>query len=128
MTAANVRAAFRDQARSCAALGSPLTARLLDGLAEGLSCDTATGARTLDWPGDASSRGASVALRLAGGVHALVLSGRDDGLARAYDAGAPVVAALEAIARHDAFLHDWLDSPPQTNEVRRSAALIAAAH
>ncbi|MFN4157831.1 MAG: DUF2332 domain-containing protein [Gemmobacter sp.] len=127
MTADKLRAAFQDQARSCAALGSPLTARLLEGLAEGLTSDTATGARILGWPGEPSSRGDSVTLRLAGGLHALVLSGRDAGLAAAYAAGDPVAAALAAIARHDAFLHGWLDSPPQTNEVRRSAALIVAA-
>lgn len=124
-----VRAAFRDQARSCAALGSPLTARLLDGLAGALTPDTATGARLLAWPGEPSSRGDSVALRLVGGLHALVLGGRDAALAAAYGgAGDPVAAALAAIHAHDAFLHGWLDSPPQTNEVRRSAALIAAAH
>ena len=35
---------------------------------------------------------------------------------------------LDALARHDDFLTDWIDSPPQTNEIRRSAALIAGAH
>lgn len=70
-----------------------------------------------------------MALRLVGGLHALVLGGRDAALAAAYGgAGDPVAAALAAIHAHDAFLHGWLDSPPQTNEVRRSAALIAAAH
>lgn len=128
MTADAVRAAFRDQARSCAALGSPLTSRLCAGLADALTGDTATGARVLGWPGDASARGDAVALRLTGGLHALILSGRDTGLAAAYAAGDPVEAALSAIARHDAFLRTWLDSPPQTNEVRRSAAFIAAAH
>lgn len=128
MTDHPTRAAFRDQARSCAALGSPLTARLLDGLADTISAESATGARLLAWPGDATSRGDSVALRLAGGLHALVLTGKAPDLARAYAEGTPLPAALDAIARHDAFLHAWLDSPPQTNEVRRSAGLIAAAH
>lgn len=128
MTAEAVRAAFRDQARSCGSLGSPLTARLLAGLADALTDATATGARVLAWGGDASSRGDAVALRLAGGLHALILSGRDDPLGHAYAAGDPVPAALRAIARHDAFLMRWLDSPPQTNEVRRAAAFISAAH
>ncbi|QYK41410.1 MAG: DUF2332 family protein [Paracoccaceae bacterium] len=125
---AAIRDAFRAQARACAALGSALTARLLDGLAAALAADTATGRRVLRWQGDPSASGDAVALRLAGGLHALVLSGRDAGLAAAYATGEPVAAAMDAIARHDAFLLRWLDSPPQTNEVRRSAALIAAAH
>jgi hypothetical protein len=128
MTVERVRDAFRDQAQSCAALGSPLTARLLAGLAEALTGDTATGARVLAWPGDASARGDAVALRLAGGLHAVILSGRDADLAAAYAAGDPVEAARRAIARHDGFLLRWLDSPPQTNEVRRSAGFVAAAH
>lgn len=125
--------AFRDQARSCAALGSPLTARLLEGLAGTLSPGTALTDRMFGWPGDVSSAGASLALRLAGGLHALVRLGRDADLAAAYaDPGTDdkrlTATALAAMARHEAFLYDWIESPPQTNEVRRSAVLIAAAH
>ena len=29
------------------------------------------------------------------------------------------------LAAHDRFLHDWLDSPPKTNEVGRAAAIMA---
>jgi hypothetical protein len=71
-----------------------------------------------------------VPLRLAGGLHALVLTGQNPALAAAYahpDAD-PATAALAAIKVHPTFLLDWLTSPPQTNEVRRSAPLIAAAH
>ena len=125
-----VRQAFRDQATSCAALGSPLMGRLMAGLAEGLTHGTPVADRVLGWPGDPSSRADSVPLRLAGGLHALVLTGQDADLAAAYalpDAD-PTGAALAAMARHPAFLLAWLKSPPQTNEVRRSAVLIAAAH
>ncbi|MGQ0567585.1 MAG: DUF2332 domain-containing protein [Gemmobacter sp.] len=127
MTEAAVRAAFHAQARACADLGSPLTARLLAGLADGLDTGTATGARVLSWRGEPGPAGDSVPLRLAGGLHALVLSGQDPALAEAYGAGAPVAAALQAIARHDATFDRWLDRPPQTNEVRRAAAFILAA-
>lgn len=125
--------AFRDQAKSCAALGSPFTARLLDGLAGAIRPGTALADRLLGWPGDVSSAGASLALRLAGGLHALVRLGRDTELAAAYadpgtDGPSLTAAALAAMARHEAFLLDWIESPPQTNEVRRSAVLIAAAH
>ena len=123
------RKAFADQAVSCRALGSDLTARVVERL--GLALDPSQGpvaARVLGWPGDASSRGESVPLRLAGALHHLVLSSRAPALAAAYAAGDPSRAALlAAIADNEALVLDWLDSPPQTNEVGRSAALIAAA-
>ena len=37
-------------------------------------------------------------------------------------------AVLRALDTHAGFLTDWVQSAPQTNEVRRSAALIAGAH
>lgn len=124
-----VRQAFRDQATACAALGSPLMERLMAGLATALRAGDPVADRVLGWQGDPSSRAASVPLRLAGGLHALILTGRDPVLAAAYASGDdPTDAALAAIRRHPAFLLDWLTSPPQTNEVRRSAPLIAAAH
>lgn len=126
---ASVRGAFRDQARSCAALGSPLMKRLMAGLAARLSPGDPVSDRVLGWPGDPSSQGDSVPLRLAGGLHALILTGRDPDLAAAYAKEPdPTDAALAALRRHPEFLLDRLTSPPQTNEVRRSAPLIAAAH
>jgi hypothetical protein len=104
-------------------------ARLMAGLAQRLAPGDPVSDRVLGWPGDPSSRAASVPLRLAGGLHALVLTGRDPALAAAYRSqDDPTEAALAAIRRHPAVLLDWLQSPPQTNEVRRSAPLIAAAH
>ncbi len=72
-------------------------------------------------------------LRLAAGLHALVLSGADPRLAAAYaDPGvtdSQLRSALAgAFADHAPLLLHWLDNPPQTNEVRRSAVLIAAGH
>lgn len=129
MTPETVRQAFRDQARSCAALGSPLMQRLMGGLAEALTPGHPVSDRILGWQGDPSSRVDSVPLRLAGGLHALVLTGQAPDLAAAYASGTdPTGTALTTIRRHPAFLLDWLTSPPQTNEVRRSAPLIAAAH
>jgi hypothetical protein len=124
-------AALEDQARSCDTLGSPFTARLLRLLARRLRPGTPLTDRLFGWPGDITSRGHSVPLRLAGALNALVLSGRDAGLAAVYppadaaedDLWAAVAAAL---ARHAAAIDLFLDSPPQTNEVGRSAALIAA--
>jgi hypothetical protein len=124
-----VRQAFEDQARACAGLGSPLMARLMAGLGQQLAAGNPVADQVLGWPGDPSSRADSLPLRLAGGLHALALTGRDAALAAAYaqtDAD-PTRAAIDSILRHPDFLCDWLASPPQTNEVRRSAVLIAVA-
>lgn len=127
---ARVRAAFLRQAEAGASLGSPLMDRLMSGLASGLVPGDPVADAVLGWPGDPSSMADAVPLRLAGGLHALVLTGADPALAAAYaKPGAdPTGPALAAIRRHPARLLDWLASPPQTNEVRRSAVLIAAAH
>ena len=124
----SVRAAFADQARACRALGSPLTAAVCEGLGAALNRDQgAVARRVLDWPGDATNRGDSLPLRLAGALHALVLSGRTPALAAAYAAGeADVALLLAVIADHAETVLAWLDSPPQTNEVARSAGVIAA--
>jgi hypothetical protein len=124
-----VRQAFRQQAKACATLGSPLMERLMTGLADRLASGDPVADSVLGWQGDPSSKADSVPLRLAGGLHALVLTDKAPTLATAYSSGEdPTDAALAAIRAHHAFLLDWLASPPQTNEVRRCAPLIAAAH
>jgi hypothetical protein len=122
-----VRASFREQARHCLDLGSPFTAMLCTLLAERLSTTTRFGARILGWPGEPVAD--ALPLRAAGALHALARSGTASGLARAYpphsvDADALWRAVDAAAQDHDGFLHDWLDSPPQTNEVARSAAIL----
>lgn len=126
-----LRGFLREQAAQCAALGSPFNALLLTLLAERLTPDSAVGHRVLTWQGEPGSRDDALALRLAAGFHALVLSGRDAGLAALYPPASPDPARLwpaveQAMERHADLLLAWLDSPPQTNEVRRSAPLIAA--
>ncbi len=102
-----VRQAFRGQAAACAALGSPLMERLMTGLANRLAPGNPVTDRVLTWPGDPSSRAASVPLRLAGGLHALVLTGQDPALAAAYASDTdPTEAALAAIRQHPDFLLD----------------------
>lgn len=87
--------------------------------------------RLHDWPGDIGPAGASLPLRLAGGLHYLARAG-DPGLAAAWpprpaEDEAIWSATCTALDRHAAFLLDWLDSPPQTNEAGRMAALLAMA-
>lgn len=131
---ARLSAAFLDQALSCEALGSPLTARVLRALAGGWAPPEILARRLADWPGDVTSKGASVGLRLTGALHALVRAGRAPALAAIY-ADPPKVedadlsAALAGVMQaQEAFVLGFLDHAPQTNEVRRSAALIAGAH
>nr|WP_261368196.1 DUF2332 family protein [Pseudosulfitobacter koreense] len=124
--------AFRDQAQSCARLGSPFMQRLLTILAADWPEDSVLGRKMAGFDGDIGPSGHSLPLRIAGGLHALVLSGSDAQLAASYpphttDDATLRAAVLAALATHEAFLLDWTDSPPQTNEVRRSAALIAGA-
>ncbi|MCZ8336276.1 MAG: DUF2332 family protein [Rhodobacteraceae bacterium] len=123
-----MRAAFRSQARACARLGSPLMNQLLHGLSTALRPGSPLTDRILNWPGDPGPAGDALPLRLAAGLHALVLTGTDPALAKAYAARDPFPAALAAIDRHATHLNRWLDQPPQTNEPRRSAPLLAAAH
>ena len=126
----SVSGAFEVQAAACERLGSPFTARVLRAVPALLDRRTPLGRRVLDWPGEVGPSGASVPLRLAGGLHALAL-GRAP-LADAYPPAEPDDAALrDALARalddRADHLDAWLDGPPQTNEVRRSVALIPAA-
>ncbi len=127
-----VAEAFLSQAASCRALGSPFTARLLGLCAMALDRDSPVGTRIAGWPGNLGPTGASVPLRLAGTLNHLRLSGE----ARLADVWPPHDAddvalwgAVEGVLRdRSAAVLAGLDSPPQTNEVRRSAALILAAH
>ncbi len=126
-----VRAAFEGQVKSCLELGSPFTARLCALLAARLTSDHPVGHRILNWPGDPSSRADAVPLRLAGALHALK---RRDGYAPLSAFYPPhdtkigddaLWAAIEnAMKLHYSFILEWMTSPPQTNEVRRSNALI----
>ena len=122
-----VRESFRRQAASCRSLGSPFTAAICDLLAERLDGSGRFGRRVLDWAGDPQAD--ALALRAAGGLHALARSGRCPPLTAVYPPRAGEGEDLwrglaAALGNHDAFLHDYLDSPPQTNEVKRCGALL----
>ncbi len=88
--------------------------------------------RVFGWQGDLSPRGQSVTLRLTGALHALRLKGHES-----LDAVYPPAQVTDDVlwnAVSDTLVSDadtidrWLDSAPQTNEVRRAATLIAIGH
>lgn len=107
--------------------------RLLTLIADKLRPGTQLIDLMINWPGDRSSRGASLPLRLAGSLHALVLDGSDAALAATYpphevDDEALWRAVENALRVHANQLAELMQSPPQTNEVRRAAALIPVGH
>ena len=128
-TEAAVRAAFARQAEWAEALGSPLMVRLCRLLGERLDRESEVGRLVLDWPGDSDPFADALPLRLTGGLHALVRRGEAPGLAAGYPphplpGDEALWAALRPVlAKPDLLL--WLDGAPQTNEVGRSAVLMA---
>ncbi len=124
--------ALETQARACEALGSPFTAQVLRGVGQVWPQDTGLARRVAQWPGDLGPRAASVPLRIAGGLHALVRAGQVPGLAACYppvqaDAAELARALAAVLVQADGFLCDWCATAPQTNEVGRSAVLLAGA-
>jgi len=79
-----VRAAFEDQAQLCARFGSSFMSVLCRTIGANLDDSSLVGRRIVQWTGDPSARGDAVPLRLAGGLHALVLRGGDQSLAALY--------------------------------------------
>ncbi len=127
-----LRDAFEVQAQSCEALGSPFMGQLCRVLGARLQRGTALTDRLFVWQGDVGPRGDSVPLRLCGALHALRIEG-DASLTAVYPPISATDDALwDAVARalrdHHARISTFIDSPPQTNEVRRAAVLIAAGH
>src|ERR1700691_4513108 len=123
---------FTLQALACEALGSPLYAGLLRHAADDLLAGGPT-AQVLDGHFDDPGRTA-LALRMLGGVHALVLTGQASELARFYpsaggtaDAGPGAdlawPAMREVLAAQRDEVRSWLSHPPQDHEVRRGAAV-----
>lgn len=107
--------------------GSPLTGRVVAAMLPLLGGDTAVGRRMRDWPGKVLE--AAMPLRLAGGLHWLYLSGKDERLGPVYRGEVTDQTAIDAVIAgvvrdHDQALLPWFDGPPQTNEAGRSAALM----
>ncbi|MEY2928335.1 MAG: hypothetical protein RL367_2812, partial [Pseudomonadota bacterium] len=111
------------QAGWCTTLGSPITGDVLTVLADTLDSTTETGRRTLAWADDPDFD--ALPIRIAGGLHALAKRGADLALSALYRSENHDALTIipRIIAEHDGWLQQWLDRPPQTNEVARSAML-----
>lgn len=131
MRAERVLAHFDEQAGFCAEYGSPFTAHLILRLRDDLAAGGPVAALVGDWPGN--PRADVVALRLTGALHAAALTGRDAALAQTYPAAQTDwsmdevwPAARAFLQRETDWVRDFIRSAPQTNETRRSIALLAA--
>lgn len=129
MEGRDVPAAIAWQADHAANNGAPCTARVVRAQLALLESDTQTGRRLAHWPGRPLED--ALPLRLAGGIHHLVLSGTDMRLGAVYrgeltDQDAVDTLVVDLTRQHDAALLSWLDGPPQTNEAGRSASIMAA--
>ncbi|ARQ71917.1 DUF2332 domain-containing protein [Streptomyces marincola] len=125
---------FVRQARACERLGSPLYAALM-ARAAGDVRDGGPCAQVLAGHLDTAAEDA-LPLRLFGAVHALALTGRAPALAAHYPSAggqAPEprhadeawAAFREAVDAEREWIADWLERPPQTNEVGRASLLLA---
>src|ERR1700687_1205505 len=118
---------FRGKSAGSRQLGSPFTAAICDLLAERLDSSIFFGSRVAGWSGDGFSD--ALPVRALGGLHALARSGQAPYLTAAYPPHTVNPEELwsaigAAIKEHGRFLHDYLDSPPQTNEVARSGTIL----
>ena len=120
---------FRRQAQACANLGSPMYADLLARLADDLEAGGVTAGVVAGHEEDPGP--SALGLRLMGSVHRLVLQRRAGELATYYpsvggtwepEGGWAALGRL--LAEEPDAVREWLDRPPQTNEVGRSGALM----
>lgn len=130
MSTEDVLSHFNEQAGFCESYGSPFTGQLIRRFADDLAGGGPVAALVGDWP--TNPRADALALRLAGALHAAALEKRDEALDRLYPpANAhwrmedvwPVARAF--LARERDWVAAFIQSAPQTNEVRRSIALLA---
>ncbi len=108
------------------AIGSPFVADVLAAGERQLHRAPRTATMLANWPGDPSA--AAVAMRFNAALHALARRNTPPVLGALYrgmhdDVDGAVGAALTG---HDSFIADWMRDPPQTNEVGRAAAILAA--
>ena len=108
------------------ALGSDFVADVLEAGQRQLEKAPEVHRMIADWPGDPAR--AAVAMRFNGALHALARRGDIPSLTALYktrsgDFDGPIG---DALSRESAAIASWMERPPQTNEVGRAAAIVAA--
>ncbi|MDR6786818.1 hypothetical protein J2Y58_000156 [Sphingomonas sp. BE138] len=108
------------------AIGSPFVADVLAAAERQLHHAPLTRAMLADWPGDPAA--AAVASRFNAALHALARRDTPASLGALYRGAHDDVdgAVAAALAAHDGFIAAWMRDTPQTNEVGRAAAILAA--
>lgn len=123
-----VATAFANQVAYCQHASAPVTARVVGAVAQLLESDTPSALldRIRKWQG--APLADALPLRIAGGIHALYLSGQQPELRAIYQrpSADDVTLIADAIRAHEAPLMAWLAGPPQTNEAGRSSNFAAA--
>ena len=129
----HLTAIFESQMKAGQSLGSPFTALLCGTIARYGLPDSRTRSTMENWKGDPSTAADALSVRLCGGLHELVLSQKCAPLEEVYPPNHEDLsedqlheALVQAISDHDDHLESRLHKPPQTNEVRRSSAILAA--
>lgn len=117
---------FLRQAERCRAMGSHFIANVLEAADRQLCRAPVTAARIRDWQGDLAA--AALALRMNGALHALARRGAPQYLAELYRREHEDFdgAVAQAFSQSDDYIADWIRQAPQTNEVARAAAIMAA--
>ena len=128
---ADILSVFLVQAEACEKLGSPFTGMVCRLLARLLRSESEIGRIVFGWQGNPAPGADSVPLRLCGALNHLVVTGADGALGRLYPPASetPEEAALaheieRVLEEHAGHVAQFLKSAPQTNEVRRSVALL----
>ena len=119
------------QARACAALNAPFSARILEHASADLLCGGTVAQLLAEWRDDSAEQliRDAIALRFLASLHYLALNGEVPDLTACYppvdsDADRAWLVALEALDEHPETVRQMLLHEPQTNEVRRSACLL----
>ncbi len=123
-----IRTGYQQQIAYCTANDAPLTASICRAIITVADESTRTGSRILNWNGEVIPQ--ALPLRSAAPFHALHQSGKAPALAAIYEGKANNQEQINslinaALQEFDDIIYPWLDTPPQTNEPGRCAALMS---
>jgi len=129
MNTVDVRSGIEWQAKHAEEAGAFCTARVIRALLAVMETQTAVGRRIANWEGLLLAD--AMPLRVAGGLHHLLLTGEDRRLEPVYagittDQGRVDAIVVDLVEKYDARLLPWFDGPPQTNEAGRSWGFMGA--